>query len=509
MVNAGVQPGGHHGLNADIWSNILSFVSPSDARSLSLVSHTIHPAARRVVFSRAEISEQNQLEHAHAFMIGEPHHRACWLRELHIHYYAVAKVEDRPAGSALAAKLADLLEAARNISSLALPCMEPLLEADPRVGTALASLARLEVVRFADVRAQTLKLANTMASRPTQVTLVLGTPCDSEYIISEYLVSLSHLTLLRNASAVEIEFFELQPRDRCTQPADFDFELGQLGQHPTVRELRLRYSGPLPLFHIFPNMQVLRMRCLKEWFAEFDWREWAWTESVPLVDVTADNDKQLLCLAGERSQPTLRQLCLHQPPGSVTVDLDYDYDDEFEFDHLQPVCLTFPVEEWHAPENMDIVLWRGYLGTPAGPEGRLRYLQVTAQCESEEDMSVQWAKWLLPALRTSQLVCLRLNFDVSTPSGKVARLGAARLVRYVPSLRYLCIAEGQCVEDDVDYAYEQRFVGKCTWWRVYDAEGERRVESISCEAGERVEQYLRSQEFEKTLSLDAFVLDDA
>ncbi|KAH9916883.1 uncharacterized protein B0H18DRAFT_958624 [Fomitopsis serialis] len=41
-----------------------------------------------------------------------------------------------------------------------------------------------------------------------------------------------------------------------------------------------------------------------------------------------------------------------------------------------------------------------------------------------------------------------------------------------------------------------------TWWRVHMDAGQRSVESISNEAGERVEQYMRSADFERKLSLD-------
>ncbi|KAH9829362.1 uncharacterized protein C8Q71DRAFT_790635 [Rhodofomes roseus] len=496
-----MRPAGRHGLNEDTWSIVLSFADPNDAHSLSLVSRIIHPAARRVVLSRAKIFSQGQLEHVCAFMLEEPQHRVRWLRELHISDSAL-----NASAEGLAAKLADLLGAAQNIVSLALPCVESMLEAEPRVGTALASLARLEVVKFSGVFAQSLNMANTMASSPTDVTLILGTSWDDEYSTSELPVMLSHLALLRKASVVEIEFSELSGTNSYVrsygEPSNFGFELGQLGQQPTVREFRFRCGGPLPLFHIFPNMQVLHLRCMEDEFAQFDWEEWAWTDSVPLVEVTTDDNDQLVCLAGAHGTPMLRQLYLDQPPS-------HDSDVDFDVDSLRPICLTFPLEEWHAPRRTNLPLWGGHLEDPA--EGRLRYLQVAAKCHSEEDMPVRWVTWLLPALLASQLVCLRLSFHVTTSSGKVTRLDEARqlLVKHLPSLRYLCIAEGKFPVEDLISAFHPRFVGECAWWRVHEVAGERRSESISCEAGERVERYLRSAEFEKTLSLNGFVLNDA
>ncbi|TFY53589.1 hypothetical protein EVJ58_g9368 [Rhodofomes roseus] len=506
-----MQPAGHHGLSEDIWSIILTLTDPSDARTLSLVSRNSHPAARRVVLSRADITEQGQLEHALAFMVEEPHHRACWLRELHINEHALDEFENSwdtiAEGSSLAARFADLLGAAQNITSIALPYVESMLEAEPRAGTALASLTRLQVVKLSDVFTQSLDMANTMASSPTDVALALYVPCDSEYSASEFSVVLSQLALFRKTSVVEIQFCELSGGG-YEYPSESGVELRRLGQHPTVRELCLRGSGALPWFHIFPNMEMLRMRWMDDSHAEFDWQEWAWTDSVPLVDVTADDESQLVCLAGAHGRPKLRQLHLRLAP-SLSPD-PYREIPTFKADSLRPVCLTFPLAEWQAPWNTDLPHWNGRLEDPAGPEGRLRYLQVAAMCNSDEDIPVRWVESLLPALRVPQLVCLRVNFHVATPSGKVTRLDEARqmLVEHLPSLRYLCIAEGQFPQEDLVSAFRPRFVGECAWWRVHEVAGERRSESISCAAGERVEQYLRSAEFEETLSLDGFVLND-
>jgi len=167
-----------------------------------------------------------------------------------------------------------------------------------------------------------LDVANQMASRPSDVSLGLATPLGIGYrdSISEYLMLLSHLTLFSNAHTVEIIFFDMLAHFIPYRFSDFDFELRQLGQHSTVREVGLRNGGPLPLFHIFPNIQVLRMRCMDTSFEHFLWDEWAWSESVPLVEVTVDDANQLVCLAGARL-PTLRQLHLHAPPSVMTTSM--------------------------------------------------------------------------------------------------------------------------------------------------------------------------------------------
>jgi len=499
----------HDVLNEDIWFTVISFIDPTDAHSLSLVSRTTHRLARRLVLSRADISQQSQLTKACTFLLDDPRHRACWLRELHVHGSVLDDVKDRwcsAEGPSLAAKLEGALCAAQNLRTLALHGVESLLEAEPCIGTALISLKQLQVVRLSGILTNALDVANQMVSRPSDVFLHLAKPLGISEKVDEYLILLSHLALFSNARVVDIVFFDVHPQDRCEEPSDFDFELPQLGQHPTVREVGLRYGGPLPLFHIFPNMQVLRMRCMDTSFEQFYWDEWAWSESVPLFHVTADNDDQLECLEGACS-PTLRQLHLHAPPSRVP-------EDDFSADSLRPVCLVFSIEEWEArrPWNVDRhPLWADRLAAIVNPGlgRRMRYLEITAQCQSRENMPAQWMEWLVPALRESALVCVRLNFDVWTPSGTVTKLDEVRhvLAENVPSLRYICISVGTTPRADLSWAYDVRVEGECTWWRVRG-----RVcgdsERISCEAGARVEEYLHSAEFERTLSLDGLQLGD-
>ncbi|TFY52281.1 hypothetical protein EVJ58_g10107 [Rhodofomes roseus] len=406
-----MQSVGDHGLNEDVWTVILAFTQLDDARNLSLVSRGIHPIARRIVLSSAEFSKQNQFVNACTFMLDDPGHRACWLRKLDINVGALGRHSWQTAGAAsLATQLAALLEAARNIDTLSLPSMEDLVSAEPHVGATLISLTRLQDIALFGVSSRTLDVANKMVSRPSQVCLAFVSPRAS---VSEHAFLLSHLALLERARRAEIMFLDAaDSTDELKQPSDLDVELPQLGQHACVRELSLRWCGPFPMFHIFPNTQILRMRRLNASFGRFDWRTWAWTESVPLIDVKTDDDDKL--------------------------------------------------------------------------------------------------EWLLPAIRESQLVCVKLKFDVGNRPREVAGLDEVRemLAWQVPSLRYISIAAGwhrlehPFARDDC----EPRLIGECTWWEVREVGGGRRAELISCAAGQRVERYLQSAEFEEKLSLDGFVL---
>ncbi|KAH9829369.1 uncharacterized protein C8Q71DRAFT_888817 [Rhodofomes roseus] len=496
-----MQSVGDHGLNEDVWTVILAFTQLDDARNLSLVSRGIHPIARRIVLSSAEFSKQNQFVNACTFMLDDPGHRACWLRKLDINVGALGRHSWQTAGAAsLATQLAALLEAARNIDTLSLPSMEDLVSAEPRVGATLISLTRLQDIALFGVSSRTLDVANKMVSRPSQVCLAFVSPRAS---VSEHAFLLSHLALLERARRAEIMFLDAaDSTDELKQPSDLDVELPQLGQHPCVRELSLKWCGPFPMFHIFPNTQILRMRRLNASFGRFDWRTWAWTESVPLIDVKTDDDDKLVCLtAGGPRLPVLRRLHLRWNPCPSP---------QSPSDRMQPVCLSFMLYRADVPLYGQVAHWLEPLRRHTAPSGRLRYLTISARCLPRLDMPSLWVEWLLPAIRESQLVCVKLKFDVGNRPREVAGLDEVRemLAWQVPSLRYISIAAGwhrlehPFARDDC----EPRLIGECTWWEVREVGGGRRAELISCAAGQRVERYLQSAEFEEKLSLDGFVL---
>ncbi|KAH9916881.1 uncharacterized protein B0H18DRAFT_56925 [Fomitopsis serialis] len=344
-----------------------------------------------------------------------------------------------------------------------------------------------------------------MVSRPSDVSLDFDKRrrWGILHSVNEYIMLLSHLALFSNAHVVEISSLDMPPHGRCKQPSDFDFGLPQLGQHSTVREVRLRRSGPLPFFHIFPSMEVLRMHSMHTSFEKFDWRQWACTESVPLVDVTADNDDQLVCLAGMRA-PTVRRLHLHAGPSR-------GLGDDFNAACLRPICFVFAIEWWDAPWNTDLPIWSGPLEAIASPAfgGRLRYLEVTAKCHPREETPDLGVDLRLPALRESTLVCMRLNVEVGTLSRDVSEFDGFRmtLAKAVPSLRYVCISVDHNPQTNPFCAHYTDVHGECAWWRVRGRAGVD-SERISCEAGERVEEYLHSAEFERTMSLEGLRLDD-
>lgn len=118
---------------------------------------------------------------------------------------------------------------------------------------------------------------------------------------------LTHLALFGNGCMVEIKSRTHFPS--TYRPSDLDYQLRQHGPHPSVRELSLRCGSAFPLFHIFPNVRILRPRYTQVSFEYFDWQERARADLVPLIDVTVDNNGEFVCLAG-LCLPVFRQLYL-------------------------------------------------------------------------------------------------------------------------------------------------------------------------------------------------------
>ena len=55
--------------------------------------------------------------------------------------------------------------------------------------------------------------------------------------------------------------------------------------------------------------------------------------------------------------------------------------------------------------------------------------------------------------------------------------------------------------------FQELFIGETTWWSVgVDPKDPRGVTSMSLRAGEALDRYLRSSEFEERLNLDRFAL---
>ncbi|KAH9911873.1 uncharacterized protein B0H18DRAFT_1057635 [Fomitopsis serialis] len=321
-----------------------------------------------------------------------------------------------------------------------------------------------------------------MRSRPTTVALSF-VPGIS---LLDNLVTLSHLDLLRDVHTVKL--YSLPEPSRHRDLAVEHFALGQLGQLPAVREARL--CEPLPLFHIFPNMQTL---CASNELSQLTPQKWMWPASVPLVDVSIDFEDLV-----HFTRAPIRRLYLYEYSSP-----DHTLDQlASTLQSARPICLSFVFYEVGRMENDPLRNWAGVFQTILCSQGHLRYLEATFDCtyvHGDNSLSPWMAEWFLPVIAQSNgdssLLCMRLNFRVMVNRLTHARVpslshstlqdAAQRVARHVPSVKFICIAM------EPDYPEDQH------------------LESITNEAGERLEHYMRSADFERKLSLDGFSLTGA
>jgi len=193
-----MQPAEHHALSDPRGSTSATRAGPSH---LDIFVPLLGVSSFRVWLSSVETTRPTQVVKVCSYMLEEPHHRACWLRELRIRTCALGGPSHDwydGEGPSLPALLAGTLGAARHLCVLALPRVEELLEVDASIGTALISLERRCYVDLCCLSSCALEVAGKMASRPLEV--VLGFPSLSSF--PEHLMSLSHLPLLCHTSTV-------------------------------------------------------------------------------------------------------------------------------------------------------------------------------------------------------------------------------------------------------------------------------------------------------------------
>ena len=301
-----------------------------------------------------------------SFLLEDPHRRVCWLRELRIRSSALGT---RPSSGRLLinpALLADLLHAAQNLRVLVLPCAEALLTAEPRLEDALISFTRLSCIELSGIAERAMDVALKMTSYPSEVTLGLIPPMP----FPESLITLARLPLLRNAHTVELRMHFHYPTA--------DFKLADLRQHPAVRRVRLVSCTPLPLHHLFPNMHTLRMHGMK-YTQGLGWGDWAWPSSIPLGEVTAS-----IADVASFTKAPIRQLYIRETSEFWLHERVRD-----ALIATRPVYLNIRPETWyHGPGGLEAL--GTFLRASLGPEGRLRFLELTVTCYSPLEAPLVW-----------------------------------------------------------------------------------------------------------------------
>lgn len=171
--------------------------------------------------------------------------------------------------------LAGLLSQALNLRSLTLQCVEALIEADTRVGDALAALKHLDTLEPFDIGPKTFEVAMRIESRPTSCALRYGSRDSSP----SDLLQLMKIPLLARVRKLTLHRFQFGDT-----PMNGDLPgINSLHPWPAVEELRLSYCLYLPFYRLCPNLRVLSL-----------WRTWQ----------TTGTDMSLVALAACRTSAT-------------------------------------------------------------------------------------------------------------------------------------------------------------------------------------------------------------
>lgn len=358
----------HQTLNYDLWYRIASYLTIDDTRSLAMVSKECHAATIPRLLSSVEPSNTSGLLKMCTSMptsvyypvsllhglrlgrksLGAPILAAGWIR---YRFHRRSPIPDA---------LATLLSQAVNLRSLSLQCVEDLIEADARLGDALATLKHLDTLELLDIGPKTFEVAMRIESRPATFALHY----ESRDSSPDDLLRLMAIPLLERVRKLVLYRFQFG-----NTPMNADLPgVGSLHPYPAVEELRLSFSSYLPFPQLFPNLRTLSL--WRAWrMADADMSLVAWPPAVPLRRATVD-------------QHNVR--CLLGTPVHFLDLKSYFLDKEAT---LCAVRETFPValSLWN-PGGTDLEFWSALVHAVNVPQARLRYLIITLPIRHEDGL---------------------------------------------------------------------------------------------------------------------------
>lgn len=257
-------------LNADTLSMIVAYLSPRDARSLTLVSRSIHPIARGRAMSTIKVRTPGDTQRILRFFLADVPNRLLYVKSLTVLKGSFGHDWENNCNLSYVQLLAEVLEQAMGLRFLRLDEVDQLFTTSPRVVSALRHLragermdlhlegvttAAIEVVASLTCMPHVLTIANYNTSNSCNATLLLRSPV---------LQKVRLLTLC----GLEIEFAkhnrgsdsESETRLLADAPASPQNSL-PLCRWPGVRELRMAHSIVLmeTLTTCFPCIRTLHI----------------------------------------------------------------------------------------------------------------------------------------------------------------------------------------------------------------------------------------------------------
>ncbi|KAI0636189.1 hypothetical protein C8Q77DRAFT_1102036 [Trametes polyzona] len=483
-------------LNGDVLSEIASYVRGHDALNLALTARRFHDFAIHRVASVVVCRTRTQLARLHTHLLAGVPKRAVYLRSLTI--YAPTFIE-RPWQEdpnwifpkntyeySNASMVGDILQAAPNLTHVYIEHTAPLLQHDPRIGLALASMTRIARLELCDIDSNILPVFTNLRSHPRVLHI---SPVKAETntdvarlldLVRDIIVTLSPL---RELHALDLDLKGVPaPQETRIVPTPL----------PQLRQLSVHWWHPqLDVAKTFPNLEVFEQHINSVQLRKSPQQPLRRLSVTELQTFeTAKHPVHLLHLRRyPRELRAFRRTVYETSPVGISMHCFID----------TPVWLKY----WHQLPR-------------AAP--RLRFMDI--HCHTwERQHQPGWVDKFIQTLRRYSLVCLRIvapqpptadALDAPWHEDDVQTLAELpdRIMQAMPSLRYIAWAAKRRAPGwhMDDYAwYEDAYdcaPADYTWYRVEKTEGGRTLHAIPAGQGERVRRFLLDSELDQITSID-------
>ncbi|KAI9001538.1 hypothetical protein BD414DRAFT_533275 [Trametes punicea] len=483
-------------LNGDVLNEIASYVRGRDALNLALTARRIYDFAIHRVAVVLVCRTRTDLINLHSHLLAGDPKVAVYLRSLTI---MGSTFIERPWQEdpnwifpkntydySDATLVGDILKNAPNLSHLTLEHCAPLLQHDPRIGPAVASMSRLARLELCHLDSNALPLFQELRSRP-RVLCLLAIKVDSSMGAKRV------LGLVRDILEVVSTFKELHTLDLDLKGIPGSPEPRVLPPPlPQIRHLSVHWWHPqMDIAKVFPNLEVFEQHINSVHLKRSPQR--------PLRRLSITEMHTF-----ESARYSVHLLHLRRYPRELRSFRRTIYE-------TSPVGLSL-----HC--FIDAPVWLKYWQQLPRAAPRLRFMDV--HCHTWERLHEPG--WV--TLRRYSLVCLRIvapqpptpdSLDAPWHDEDIQTLAELpdRIVQVMPSLRYIAWAAKRRAPggDPEDYAwYEDEYdcaPADYKWYRVVksEVEGEvgRTLKAISANQGERVRRFLLGSDLDAITNIDA------
>ncbi|KAI0709878.1 hypothetical protein C8Q76DRAFT_798660 [Earliella scabrosa] len=498
-----VQDNGHAtialtALNGDVLHEIVSYLRGRDALHLSLTARRVHDFAVHRVASHLVCRSAADLRTIHEHILKGHPSRAVFLRSLSI---TASTFIDRPWQEdpnwafpettyeySLAPLVGDILQAAQGLTHLQLEHFAPLVQHEPRVGSAIASMSRLDSLELRQTDPDSLDVFLGLRSRPHHLhvsTVKTTVPSEAKRVLDyvyDLLAAISHRKQLRVLD-LDLSAISCRPFKVPTEPKPDPIPL------PYVHHLSVHWFSQLvDVASLFPNLDVFEQH-----ISSFH------------VEKSSSKALRRLSITELRAQSSTHQpvhmLHLRKYPRDLQSFLK-------TVREISPVGLSM-----HC--FIDTPQWIKYWEELPQTAPRLKFMDV--HCHTwERSPQAGWVTRFIDSLRGYSLVCLRIIAPQPPAPGSdnarwleedVQALAELpdRLLHVIPTLCYVAWAAKRGVSE---YAwYEDEYDCACAeykWYCAVDGDtGGRKLAAISAGDGERVRRFLLEADMEAIAGIDA------